>query len=90
MASMKSWISPDLLSHEILLYFRSNFLFICSNILFLQQPLKQLQKVFYYAVSFVSKKKYLNLQQLFNLQQLIKIAATFKIAAEINRNCSNF
>ena len=22
MASMKSWISPDLLSHEILLYFR--------------------------------------------------------------------
>ena len=94
MASMKSWISPDLLSHDARAW---NFTLI------LQQLSFYLQQHFIFAATFKAitesifimqrvlfLKKYLNLQHLLNLQQLLKIAATFKIAAEIIKNCSNF
>jgi len=68
--------------HKILLYICSNFLFIRSNILFLQQqPLKQLQEVSLLCIILFVSKKYLNLQQVLKLQhQLSKIEATFKIS----------
>ena len=97
MASMKLWISPDLLSRDARAW---NFT------LFLQQLSFYLQQHFIFAatvkaitasifimqqVLFVSKQIYLKLQQPVNLQQLLKLQQQLlKVAAEIITNWHNF
>ena len=91
---MKSWISPDLLSHDAC---ARNF------ILFSQQLSFYLQQHFTFAATFKAitesifimprvlfLKKIFKLAATFKFAAIIKNCATFKIAAEINRNCSNF
>ena len=94
MASMKSWISPDLLSHDAC---ARNF------ILFSQQLSFYLQQHFIFAAIFKAitesifimqrvlfLKKYLNLKQLLNLQQLLKIAQLLKLQQKLTEIAATF
>ena len=105
MASIKSWISPDLLSHHTqTLNLSSNFLFICSNILFLHQTLKQLQqlsllqskflflsnKIFKLVATCNFRPIIKNLRQPLNLEQkILKHAATLKSETKAIKTCGN-